>query len=136
MKKIFLSIVSLLVIAGCGGGGAIRTAGTDADRVHAVGDYVNERAPKQPTVDVKYTLNGTKRPTCHNADDIGNIAPDNSDFVKCAWFCGRYNGVSSRGSDTITVFLTFRKSERTDQGVWELSKESLTEADAIVCKDI
>jgi len=124
MKKVTVLAISALLFIGCGGNNTPTGAGT-------IGND-----GKQSTVDVKYTLNGSERPTCHNADDIGNIAPDNSDFVKCAWFCGRYNGVSSRGSDTITVFLTFRKSERTDQGVWELSNESLTEASPIVCRDM
>jgi len=126
MKKITVLAISTLALIGCGGGGSSNPLGYTGP--------TNDG--KQSTVDVKYTLNGSERPTCHNADDIGNIAPDNDDFVKCAWFCGRYNGVSSRGSDTITVFLTFRKSERTDQGIWELSNESLTEASPIVCRDM
>jgi len=124
MKKIIITILSLAVLTACGGGGS-----TPASNSTLQADG------KRPTVDVKYTLNGNRRPTCHSADDIGNLNPDNDDFIKCIWFCGRYNGVKGRESATIAVFLTFRKSERTDEGIWELSNESTQEASPVVCRD-
>jgi len=130
MKKVTVLAISALVLIGCGGGGA---SGGDNTPTGA-GTIGNDG--KMSTVDVKYTLNGSERPTCHNADDIGNIAPDNNDFVLCTWSCGRYGGHTSRGSDTIHVWLWFRKSERTDQGIWELSDEDLSESNPMLCRDM
>jgi len=123
-KMIALASIGLMMLIGCGGGGSnnpVSPTGTTDQR--------------QPTVDVKYTLNGTKRPTCHDADEIGELNPDNDDFVWCIWFCGRYNGVEGRNGTTVAVDLMFRKSERTDEGIWELTDEGIDEASAIVCKD-
>jgi len=91
---------------------------------------------KHDTVDVKYTLNGTKRPTCHNADNIGTLNPGNNDEIKCVWHCGRYSNIKGRESDTISVFLRFNKSENTDDGIWELTSENTYEASPTVCRDI
>jgi len=125
MKKTIITILSLAVLTACGGGGG--STPTSNSTLQADG--------KRPTVDVKYTLNGSERPTCHNADKIGDLSPNNDDFVRCTWYCGRYGETKGRESATITVFLYFRKSERTDNGIWELSDESLSEASPVVCRD-
>ena len=122
MKNIFLSIVSLLVIAGCGGGSGGRSTGQQ---------HPPSSDGKQSTVDVKYTLNGSMRPTCHDADETGEKNPENSSSVQCIWYCGRY-----KGGHTMSVFLDFEKTENTDEGIWELSDESLYEASPHVCRDM
>ena len=124
-NTIIIAILSLAALIGCGGGGG--STPTSNSTLQADG--------KRPTVDVKYTLNGSERPTCHNADDIGMLNPDNDDFVDCMWHCGRYGDVKGRKSATIVVSLMFRKSERTDEGIWELTDEYTAEASPITCRD-
>jgi len=129
MKKITtLIIISAFTLIGCGSGGG---GGTSSP----IANGTVQSDGKQPTVDVKYTLNGTERPTCHDADDIGTLNPKNTTFVKCRWLCGRYGDIKGRDSATIYVSLTFRKSERTDEGIWELTDDFIQEASPIVCRD-
>ena len=125
MKKTIITILSLTVLTACGGGGG--STPTSNSTLQADG--------KRPTVDVKYTLNGSERPTCHDADDIGDLNPDNDDFVQCFWYCGRYGDIKGRESATIFISLMFRKSERTNEGIWELTDESTQEASPVVCRD-
>ena len=119
MKKIYkfltLALLTLITINGCGGGSS--TSGSNVG--------------KQPTVEVKYTLNGTERPTCHNADDKGELNPSPGETIFCTWLCGSY-----QGSGTLSVGLTFEKNPTTEDGIWELEDVSLTEADHLICKDI
>ncbi|MCF6244348.1 MAG: hypothetical protein L3J43_04875 [Sulfurovum sp.] len=129
MKIATILTIATLALIGCGGGG-------DGTPVSSPYSPTDPNAHKRPTVDVKYTLNGSKRPTCHNADDIGTLNPDNSDFIDCTWQCGRYGGIKGRNGDTIYISLWFRKSERTDEGVWELTDEFTQEASPGVCRDI
>jgi len=126
IRKTIITILSLAVLPACGGGGGGSTSARNST-LQADG--------KRPTVDVKYTFNGNKRPTCHNANDIGKLNPKNDDFVECTWYCGRYGDIKGRESATIWVSLMFRKSERTDEGIWELTNEYTVEASPIVCRD-
>lgn len=114
-KSTTLALLTLITINGCGGGSS--TTGSNTG--------------KQPTVEVKYTLNGTQRPTCHNADDKGELKPTPDNNVLCIWLCGSYEG-----SETLLVGLTFEKNPKTKDGIWELANESLREAHHNICKDI
>ena len=114
-KSTTLALLTLITINGCGGGSS--TTGSNTG--------------KQPTVEVKYTLNGTQRPTCHNADRTGELNPTPIDYVICDWYCGSY-----QGSDTVEVELIFQKVPKTEEGIWELSHENLKEANSKICKDI
>ena len=109
------TIITMFTLNGCGGGSS------------ATGENKGEL----PTVDVTYTLNGKDRPTCHNAGDIGELNPTPNDYIFCTWLCGKY-----QGSDTVSVTLTFEKTPKTETGIWELTNESITEADPLICKDI
>jgi len=109
------TIFALLALSGCGGGSS--TTGANAG--------------KSPTVDVSYTLHGKTRPTCHNATTTGELNPTPIDYVICNWNCGRY-----QGSDTISVRLIFKKVPETEEGIWELYQENITEAYPAICKDI
>ena len=119
MKKIYkfltLALLTLITINGCGGGSS--TSGSNSGEL--------------PTVEVKYTLNGTKRPTCHNAYNKGELNPSPNETIFCRWLCGSY-----QGSETLSVGLSFEKNTPTEDGIWELYDVSLTEANAQVCKDI
>ena len=129
--KIMSVTVTMMSLSACGGGGGSSGGDNGYSTYQEMADKF-----KHDTVDVKYTLNGTKRPTCHNANDIGILAPDNNDEIKCVWYCGRYQGVKGRKGDTIHIFLDFKKSEETDEGVWELSDEFILEASPTLCRDI
>jgi len=116
MNKTYkLTTLALLTLNGCGGGSSSTGSNTG----------------ELPTVDVRYTLNGTKRPTCHNADDVGELNPTPNDYIFCNWLCGSY-----KGSETVSVSLTFEKNPKTKDGIWELERESLSEASPLICKDI
>jgi len=119
MKKTILTVIVTLALIGCGGGGS-----------NPISTTMPTSDGKLPTVDVKYTLNGIKRPTCHNADDIGELTPDDKDFVLCIWLCGKYDNASP-----IAVSLSFKKNVNTPQGVWELEDEHITEVSNSICKD-
>ncbi|MDQ7033092.1 MAG: hypothetical protein Q9M37_10340, partial [Desulfonauticus sp.] len=71
-KLATLTLLALLALNGCGGGSSPTEQTTE----------------ELPTVDVSYTLNDKERPTCHNANDIGEPNPDPTDFVLCIWLCG------------------------------------------------
>ena len=119
MKNIYkltiIALLSLITINGCGGGSS--TDGSDTN--------------KKPTVEVKYTLNGTERPSCLKADDKGILNPTPNDYIICTWLCGKY-----QGSKTVAVSLSFEKNPKTEDGIWELDDETITEADNLICKDI
>ena len=114
-KLITLTLLAFITLNGCGGGSSSTVANTG----------------KQPTVDAIYTLNGTVRPTCHNADNIGELNPSPGEFVYCDWYCAKY-----QGSDTVQVSLTFTQTPNTEEGIWELIQEDIYEATPDICKDI
>ena len=103
----------LLILNGCGGAGSTNTP------------------LDQPTVVANYTLNGTARPTCHNASDKGKLNPSPTDYVVCDWNCAKY-----QGSDTVRVTLVFEKIPHTETGIWELTEEDIYEAEQYQCRDI
>jgi len=86
---------------------------------------------QQPTVVASYTLNGTIRPTCHNANTIGELNPSPTEYVWCDWYCAKY-----QGSDTVRVSLAFEQIPHTEEGIWELTQEDIYEANQHTCKDI
>lgn len=117
-KLAILATLALLTLNGCGGSSAESTT-------------VDQNIGELQTVDVDYTLNGKERPTCHNADDIGELKPSPTDFVLCIWLCGKY-----QGSETIKVSINFMKNPKTEEGIWELEDERLSEASEHICRDI
>ena len=114
-KLTTLALLTLIALNGCGGGSSSTGSNTG----------------ELPTVEVNYTLNGAVRPTCHNATTTGEQNPTPIDYVICNWDCGSY-----QGSDTVEVRLIFKKVPETEEGIWELYQENITEAYPAVCKDI
>jgi len=113
MKKQYINIIIpiLLTLTGCGETG--RTL------------------QKKETVDVKYTLNGTQKPICHNADKKKEKIETMDDTLKiCQWSCGRYNG-----SEPVFVTLSFTRPSPLDSSIWELTDEHIEEASIFKCKD-
>ena len=119
LNKTIVTTISIALLTACGGGGSTPVTSTGG-----------ANNGKLPTVDVTYTLNGTTRPTCHNADDIGELKPKDNGTILCIWLCGRYDNASP-----IEVSLAFEKNEPTSEGVWELEDESLTESSSTFCRD-
>ena len=124
MKKTYIStlvITSLFIFNGCGGGGS-PTSGKNTSS----SPYSN-----LPTVDIKYTLNGKKRPTCDNATLKGELNPSPQDTVICSWVCARY-----KGDEVFRVLHAFKKNPQTEEGIWELTDTSVMEASQLNCRDL
>ena len=124
IKKAHIStlvITSLFIFNGCGGGDNATNGENSSSS-----PYTN-----LPTVDVKYTLHGKQRPTCHNATHRGELNPTPKDTVICTWVCGRY-----QGDEIFKVLHLFEKEPQTEEGIWELKDTSVTDASPLNCKDL
>ncbi|MEA1879077.1 MAG: hypothetical protein U9N11_00310 [Campylobacterota bacterium] len=105
MKKISLLALVTFLLANCGGGGSSSSSKDDGFKIQ----------------EVKYTLNGTTHPTCHNSSrDTG--LESSSTIMNCIWICGRYEG----GSEPVSVVLTFSRED--EHSVWQYSSDFVSTA--------